>query len=146
MPIRLVLAFLILAGGIGAACAEGLSPLVVVTTSGEHRFDVELADEPGERSRGLMFRRSMPQDRGMLFDFRTDQDVSMWMQNTHLSLDMIFIRADGTVARVARNTVPFSTDMIASGEEVRAVLELNAGTAERIALKRGDRVKHPIFQ
>lgn len=146
MLVKVALAILVLIGGIGAACAEGLSPLIVVTTSGEHRFDVEVADDPNERARGLMFRRSMPQNRGMLFDFRTDQDVSMWMQNTYLSLDMVFIRADGTVARVTRDTTPFSTDMIPSGETVRAVLELNAGTARRIALARGDRIRHPMFR
>ncbi len=82
----------------------------------------------------------------MLFDFAKVEPVSMWMQNTYLSLDMLFIRADGTIARIAANTEPLSTRTIASGEPVLAVLELNAGTASRLGIKAGDRVEHPVFK
>jgi uncharacterized membrane protein (UPF0127 family) len=88
----------------------------------------------------------MPADQGMLFDFGRVEPVSMWMQNTYLSLDMLFIRPDGTVARIATNTEPLSTRTIASGEPVLAVLELNAGTTARLGIKPGDRVEHPLFK
>ena len=92
-----------------------------------------------------MFRRSLPADRGMLFDFARVEPVSMWMQNTYIPLDMLFIRADGTVARVAENAEPLSTRTIPSGEPVLAVLELLGGTAARLGIKAGDRVEHPLF-
>jgi uncharacterized membrane protein (UPF0127 family) len=93
-----------------------------------------------------MFRRSMPADRGMLFDFGKVQPISMWMQNTYIPLDMLFIRSDGTIARVAENAEPLSTRSIPSGEPVLAVLELNGGTARRLGIKAGDRVEHPLFR
>jgi uncharacterized membrane protein (UPF0127 family) len=103
-----------------------------------------MRDDEG-RSRGLMFRRSMPADHGMLFDFEQVAPVAMWMKNTYLSLDMLFIRPDGTIARIAADTEPQSTRVIPSGEPVLAVLELNAGTAARLGIKAGDWVKHPTF-
>ncbi|MBE7244272.1 hypothetical protein MHIMP23_15190 [Methylobacterium hispanicum] len=99
-----------------------------------------------ERARGLMFRRSMAPNHGMLFDFERVEPVAMWMKNTYLPLDMLFIRADGTVARVAADTEPLSTATILSGEPVLAVLELNAGTAARLGIRPGDRVDHPLFR
>jgi uncharacterized protein len=127
------------------AQAQGLTPLVISTRTGEHRFQVEFAATPEARSRGLMFRRSLPANQGMLFDFGRDEDVGMWMQNTYIPLDMLFIRADGRIARAERSTTPFSTDVIQAGEPVRAVLELNAGTARRIGLASGDVVRHAMF-
>ena len=85
-------------------------------------------------------------DQGMLFDFGRIEPVAMWMQNTYLPLDMLFIRADGTIARIAANTEPLSTRTIPSGEPVLAVLELNAGTAAKLGIKPGDRVEHPVFK
>mgnify|MGYP000265352216 CR=1 FL=1 len=120
-------------------------PLTVETSDGAHEFQVEMAVTPSERGRGLMFRQSMAADAGMLFDFGVDEEASMWMQNTYIPLDMIFILADGTVHRVARDTTPFSTEIITSKGPVRAVLELNAGTAKKIGLKRGDTIRHPMF-
>jgi uncharacterized protein len=92
-----------------------------------------------------MFRHHLPEDRAMLFDWGRVEPVSMWMRNTYVSLDMIFIAADGRVVRVAERTEPLSETTIASGVPVAAVLEVVAGTAERIGLKAGDRVHHPMF-
>jgi uncharacterized membrane protein (UPF0127 family) len=130
----------------GPPAAAELQNLEIVTKSGVHVFAVELAATDEERARGLMFRRELPEGRGMLFDFKQDAPVSMWMQNTYLSLDMIFIRADGRIARIAENTEPLSTRIISSGGPVRAVLEVIAGTARKLAIAPGDRVAHPLFR
>lgn len=118
--------------------------LTIVTGQGRFEFDVEIADDPVEQQRGLMFRTDLPTRRGMLFDFGQTRMVTMWMKNTPLPLDMIFIRADGTVARVAERTTPFSEDIVSSGEEVAFALELNAGVARLIGLKPGDRIEHRL--
>jgi uncharacterized membrane protein (UPF0127 family) len=143
------LALVVLAGlwlGLGQVAAQTIEKLTVVTASGRHDFDVEVMRTPEERAKGLMFRHFMPNHRGMLFDFQRVEPVSMWMQNTYISLDMIFIRADGSVARIAERTEPLSTRTIPSGEPVLSVLEVNAGIAERIGLKPGDRVEHSLFK
>lgn len=127
------------------AIAQALERLTIRTATGEHVFSVEVMRTPEERAVGLMERRFLPADRGMLFDFGETMPVSMWMKNTYLSLDMLFIRADGTIARIAERTEPLSTRVIPSGEPVLSVLELNAGTAARIGAKVGDRVDHPLF-
>jgi uncharacterized membrane protein (UPF0127 family) len=126
--------------------AQGLEALTVVSASGRHPFLVEVARTDADRAQGLMYRRHLAPDRGMLFDFERVEPISMWMQNTYISLDMIFIRPDGTVARIAQNTEPLSTRVISSGEPVLAVLEVVAGTASRLGLKPGDRVEHPLFR
>ena len=132
---------------VGTACAQALESLAIVSQGGQRQsFQVEVARNEADRAQGLMFRRSMPADRGMLFDFGRVEPVAMWMQNTYLPLDMLFIRPDGTIARVAANTEPLSTRTIPSGEPVLAVLELNAGTAARLGIKAGDRVEHPLFK
>jgi uncharacterized membrane protein (UPF0127 family) len=105
-----------------------------------------MAETDEQRSRGLMFRRSLPAGHGMLFDFKSDQVISMWMRNTYISLDMIFIRNDGTIVRIAENTEPLSERIISSGGPVRAVLEVIAGTSRRLGLGPGDRVAHPMFR
>ncbi|MBO6814336.1 MAG: DUF192 domain-containing protein [Rhizobiaceae bacterium] len=120
--------------------------LEIVTAAGSFRFSVEIADEADERSTGLMHRPRMLPTHGMLFDFGKTGPVMMWMENTPLSLDMVFIRSDGTIARIARNTTPFSRDIVSSGEPVSHVLELNAGMATLIGLKSGDRVRHRMFR
>jgi uncharacterized protein len=131
----------------GAVYAQALETLSIATQGGQKQsFRVEVARNDADRAQGLMYRRSMPADQGMLFDFGRVEPVSMWMQNTYLSLDMLFIRPDGTVARIAANTEPLSTRTIPSGEPVLAVLELNAGTAAKLGIKAGDRVEHPIFK
>jgi uncharacterized membrane protein (UPF0127 family) len=121
------------------------TPLAITTVTGEHRFTVEMAISPEQKARGLMFRTAMPADEGMLFDFGRDDIVTMWMRNTILSLDMIFIDRDGRVATIAERTTPFSEAIISSRVPVRAVLEVNAGVARRIGLRRGDRVRNVIF-
>ena len=128
------------------ANAQTLEKLTLVTASGRHDFQVEVMRTPDERAKGLMFRRFMPADRGMLFDFQRVEPVAMWMQNTYIPLDMIFIRADGSVARIAERTEPLSTRTIPSGEPVLSVLELNGGIAEKIGLKPGDKVEHGLFK
>jgi len=141
-----VLALLAWAGPLGYASAADTQILEIASKSGVHAFAVEMADTPEERARGLMFRKSLPVRQGMLFDFEQDQVVTMWMRNTYISLDMIFIRHDGTIARIAQNTTPLSERTISSGTPVRAVLEVIAGTARRLGLAPGDRVAHPMFQ
>lgn len=126
--------------------AQALEPLTIASGSERHAFQVEVARNDADRAQGLMFRRSMPADRGMLFDFERVAPVSMWMQNTYIPLDMLFVRRDGTIARIAENAEPLSTRSIPSGEPVLAVLELNGGTARRLGIKPGDRVEHPVFK
>lgn len=121
-------------------------PLTILSKAGPKRFEVEVMRDDAGRSRGLMFRRHMAADHGMLFDFERDEPVTMWMKNTYLPLDMVFIRPDGTVSRIAADTEPLSTAIIPSGSPVIAVLELNAGTAARLGLQAGDRVEHPMFK
>lgn len=128
------------------AAAFERGTLTVETEAGAaHRFEVELALEPADRSRGLMFRETMPADHGMLFDFERSQPVTMWMRNTILPLDMLFIEDTGRVAWVASDTTPFSEDLIEAPVPVRAVLELNAGTAKRLGIAPGARVVHRLF-
>jgi uncharacterized membrane protein (UPF0127 family) len=122
-----------------------IEPLTVATDSGAVMFTVEVADTDATRERGLMFRQRLPEDHGMLFDFGTPHQVAMWMKNTYISLDMVFIRKDGTVAYVAENTVPRSLDVIGVREPIMGVLELAGGTARRIGLRAGDIVYHRIF-
>ena len=120
--------------------------LEIVTARGVHTFAVELADNDEARGRGLMFRRELPEGTGMLFDFKRDLNVTMWMKNTYIPLDMIFIRSDGRIHRIAENTVPESEQIIAAGTSVRAVLEVIGGTARKLGIRPGDRVAHPIFR
>jgi len=132
-------------GPIGPAGAVDLQPLQISGRGGTHQFQVEFAITPEEKSRGLMFRRQLPAGRGMLFDFNQEQEVTMWMRNTYVSLDMIFIRADGRIHRIAENTEPLSERTISSNGPVRAVLEVVAGTARALGLGPGDRVSHAMF-
>ena len=92
-----------------------------------------------------MYRKELPEGKGMLFDFKTEQEVSFWMENTYIPLDMIFIRGDGTILRIAENTEPLSQRLVPSGGRVRGVLEVIAGTARKLGIAPGDRVAHPIF-
>lgn len=146
-PVRLLVFLAMVIAPLASARAQSFEPLTIVTQAGQrHAFQVEVARNDADRAQGLMYRRSMPADRGMLFDFGRVEPVAMWMQNTYLSLDMLFIQADGTIARIAANAEPLSTRTIPSGEPVLAVLELNGGTAARLGLRAGDRVEHPLFK
>jgi uncharacterized membrane protein (UPF0127 family) len=120
--------------------------LEIASKTGVHVFAVELAVTDEERQKGLMFRRSLPESYGMLFDFKRDQEVQMWMHNTYVSLDMIFIERDGRIRRIAENTETESDRIIPSGGPVRAVLEVAAGTAKRLGIEPGDRVASPTFR
>jgi len=123
----------------------GQQTLEIASKTGVHAFSVEIADTDAEREKGLMFRKELPEGRGMLFDFKHEQEVGFWMQNTYVSLDMIFIRGDGRILRIAENTEPLSTRIIPSNGPVRAVLEVVAGTARKYGIEAGDRVASPIF-
>ncbi|MCC7283565.1 MAG: DUF192 domain-containing protein [Acetobacteraceae bacterium] len=121
-------------------------PLLIETTRGaSHRFRVEMALSPDQQMIGLMFRPSVPPDGGMLFDWGSPRDSAMWMRNTITSLDMLFIRADGRIHRIAERTVPQSLNTIESRGPVRATLELAAGTSARLDIRPGDLVRQRIF-
>jgi uncharacterized protein len=143
----LCVAVLIPAGwGADSARAADLQPLEIVTKTGVVTFSVEVVDTDETRARGLMFRRELPDGYGMLFDFEREQEIGMWMENTYISLDMLFIRGDGRILRIAENTEPLSRRTIPSGGPVRAVLEVIGGTARKLGIAPGDRVAHPIFK
>jgi uncharacterized membrane protein (UPF0127 family) len=123
-----------------------LEQATVVGTDGEQlMFEVRLADTPETRQRGLMYVTALEPRHGMLFDFRETREVGMWMKNTPLSLDMLFIDAAGVIRRIAAETRPFSTETIRSGVPVRAVLEIRGGLAAELGIEPGDRVVHRIF-
>ncbi|MDP4822444.1 MAG: DUF192 domain-containing protein [Aestuariivirgaceae bacterium] len=119
--------------------------VVLETAEGGVLIAAEMATTPQARERGLMFRHRLAPDRGMLFVYDAPQPVAMWMKNTNIALDIIFIRADGVVVGIAENAVPQSEEMIESPEPALSVLEVAAGTVERIGLAIGDRVVHPVF-
>src|SRR5882724_3335083 len=139
----LVVLFATMAGhGVQAA---SIQPLEIVTKSGVHVFSVEMATTEQEKETGLMYRKELADGKGMLFDFSPEQEVSMWMKNTYISLDMIFIRADGRILRIAENTEPQSTKIIPSRGLAKGVLEVIAGTAKKYGIAPGDLVAHPLF-
>jgi uncharacterized membrane protein (UPF0127 family) len=123
-----------------------LDSLDIITSTGRHAFQIEIADNDTTRERGLMDRRYMAADHGMLFEFERDALVSFWMKNTYIPLDMIFISPSGVVTRITANAEPLSERVIPSGGPCIAVLELNGGTAASIGLKVGDKVRHPFFK
>jgi uncharacterized membrane protein (UPF0127 family) len=125
--------------------AAEFQTLEIVTRQGVQVFAIEFAATEEERATGLMYRRELPEGRGMLFDFSPQREVAMWMKNTYISLDMIFIRADGRIHRIAENTEPESTRLIQSQGPVKAVLEVAAGTTRRLVIAPGDKVGHPLF-
>jgi len=141
-----VLALFVWAGAVGPVAAADTEILEITSKTGVHVFAVEIAATDAQRTHGLMYRKSLPAGYGMLFDFKQDQMIAMWMRNTYVPLDMIFIRRDGTIARIAQNTVPLSERIISSGVPVRAVLEVIGGTARRLGLAPGDRVSHRMFR
>jgi uncharacterized membrane protein (UPF0127 family) len=124
---------------------SGKVALTIKSRSGAHAFKVEVAKTPAEQEKGLMFRTNIPKDEGMIFspypgEGGPPRDANFWMKNTPSPLDIIFIRADGTIARIAENTVPFSEVPIPSGEPVAAVLEINGGRSGELGIAEGDKV------
>jgi len=121
------------------------SELTILSAGNRHHFRIEWAKTSAAHKRGLMERRHMDADAGMLFDFAKSRQVYMWMKNTYIALDMLFVDRSGDIVGIAANTTPHSTKVIASPGKVLAVLELNAGTASRLSIKVGDMVSHEIF-
>jgi uncharacterized membrane protein (UPF0127 family) len=111
----------------------------------KHAFDVWLADTPARQAQGLMFVRSLPPARGMLFIHPAPRPISMWMKNTYIPLDMVFIDERGRVQQVIANTKPHSLDLVRSKDPALAVLEIAGGEAQRLGLKAGQRVHHPAL-
>jgi uncharacterized protein len=145
-PGRLLLGLLLLlAHPLSAEVVFETGSLTIESGSGTHSFEIELAVSPEQRRQGLMFRESLDDDQGMLFDFGRTAPVTMWMRNTLIPLDMLFIDAEGRIARIAADTEPLSDATIGSGGPVRAVLELAAGTSADLGIAVGDQVVHPIF-
>jgi uncharacterized protein len=146
------LVLVLLTGWTNGAAAQGSatferSGLIIETARGQqHRFDVELAVTPEQQAQGLMFRQQMAPDAGMLFLYDRPQGIAMWMKNTLIPLDMFFIDAKGRITGIEERTVPFSTQTIESPGLASAVLELNAGSAERLGIRIGDRLVHPAFR
>ena len=132
------------AGGAIAKMVE--EKLWLITSQGEREISVEVTDTPEDMAMGLMFRTSLPEGSGMLFPSPAPREANMWMRNTYIPLDMIFIRADGVVHRIEPMTEPLSETIIASNGDVLAVLELAGGAAAHFGLKVGDRVRHRIFK
>lgn len=123
-----------------------VEPLTIETATGEkHAFKVEVVKDETARNRGLMFRQSLPDDSGMLFDYDPPQSIAFWMKNTYISLDIIFIDAKGVILNIAANTTPLSLEQLRSAGEVRGVLEVKDGTTARLGVKAGDHVRHRIF-
>ena len=125
--------------------AAELQPLEIATQAGVKMFLVEMATTPEQKATGLMYRKRLPDGQGMLFDFSPVQQVSMWMKNTYIPLDMIFIGANGRILRIAENTEPLSTRIISSRGPAKGVLEVIGGTAKKYGITRGNRVSHPLF-
>jgi uncharacterized protein len=121
------------------------SELTIISKTGPHRFTVEVAQTPAQMEQGLMFRRTLADDAGMLFDFKQPTMATMWMRNTLIPLDMLFVDAQGRVVNIHERAVPESDNVIAAAAPVRYVIELNGGTAARLGLAPGDKVESPIF-
>jgi uncharacterized membrane protein (UPF0127 family) len=133
------------ASDVGSPDTQKLQAVTVVTQNGDQAFTAEFADTPNQRARGLMFRTRLPERQGMLFDFGRDQEIRMWMKNTLIPLDMIFIQSDGRIHRIEQHAKPGSLRPISSNGSVRAVLEMRAGTSKKYAIAPGDRVIHQLF-
>ena len=151
---RTLIAFIVTAGlALSAYAAEITGPqpklptaaLVIDTAKGPSQFTVEMATAWPQQERGLMFRKSLAPNEGMLFDFGKEQETAFWMKNTLIPLDMLFIKANGTIARVAANAKPLSEESIPSYEPVRAVLEIAGGRAAQLGIRPGDRARSAVF-
>ena len=141
---KLIIALLLIASFSNGFAAETES-LVIRSADKQHLFSVEVVSTPQARADGLMYRTSLPADGGMLFNFGKTEPVSMWMKNTAIPLDMLFIRADGTITNIAERTVPQSLTPVAASEPVPFVLEINGGVSARLGIRAGDKAQHPLF-
>ncbi|MFQ5939789.1 MAG: DUF192 domain-containing protein [Alphaproteobacteria bacterium] len=151
VPLALAVLFLaVVCGGTPAQAAGHVametSELTIESAAGRHRFQVELATTPEQRAWGLMFREALAPDAGMLFDYAGERPAGMWMKNTLIPLDMLFIDGGGRIVNIVERAVPGSLEIIPSAGPVKGVLELNGGTAARLGIMPGDRVVHPMFQ
>jgi uncharacterized protein len=149
MPLRrLLLTLLLLFAALPAWGLETFttSELTIVTAGGPQKFKIELALSDAQMEQGLMFRRSLAPDAGMLFDFKRPVPVTMWMKNTLIPLDVVFLDAGGRVVDIHERAVPQSLDQIAAKGPARYVVELNGGTAARLGIRPGDRVTSPYFE
>lgn len=134
--------------GLGISAQAGdfdFTPLAIETATGRHVFEVELANSRESRERGLMFRDVLAPDRGMLFDYEIPRHITMWMKNTLIPLDMVFLDPAGRVVKISVDATPGSLESIESDGRVRAVLELLAGTVARIDVRPGDKIYHQVF-
>ncbi len=123
----------------------GQSELTILSTGHKHAFSVEIAKTADQRNRGLMFRKTMAQKSGMLFLFSEFQDITMWMKNTYIPLDILFLNQNGRIVHIAKSTVPESLDHIFAPVPSISVLELNAGVTSSLNIKVGDKIEHPFF-
>jgi uncharacterized membrane protein (UPF0127 family) len=146
LPQALRLVVLLLIWSVAPLRAAELQSLAIITKTRTYDFLVEVALTEADQARGLMFRRELSMGTGMLFGFVRDREAGFWMKNTYVSLDLIFIRADGRILRIAANAKPLSERLIPSRGPVRGVLEVLAGTAARLNIAPGDRVVHPLFR
>ena len=121
------------------------SEIWVESGSSQYHFFVEIAETRSQRQRGLMFRPDLPQNTGMLFDFGEETQLSMWMKNTFIPLDMLFVNKQGTIHRIVENTTPLSLKTIPGGAPTMVVIEFNAGVTRRLGIRPGDRIIHGIF-
>ena len=127
--------------------SPAVEPVTVETAAGvKHIFNVEVVKEVKARDRGLMFRQSLPDDGGMLFDYDPPQAISFWMKNTYIPLDIIFIDAKGEILNIAAETTPLSLQPLPSTGAARGVLEVKGGTCARLGIKAGDHVRYRIFE
>ena len=145
LPLAAGFLWLGLAPGAAQLASFPTAELTIATASGSHKFKVEVATSPEQLEQGLMFRRSLAPDAGMVFDFKAPQPVMMWMKNTLIPLDMLFVDQQGRIINIHERAVPGSLDPIAATAPARAVIELNGGTAAHLGIKPGDRVTFPIF-
>ncbi len=128
-----------------AAQQKRVENLTIVSGGKSHQFSIEVAETEQQKSLGLMFRKSLAPGSGMLFPYRQPQELTMWMRNTYIPLDMVFIKPNGTIHRIAENTEPFSEEIVASKGNVTAVLELAGGVIRKLGIKAGDKVVHRHF-
>lgn len=148
MAVAALACLVALVAGSSAPRAEspfGRAVVEIDTATGLHRFNVEVASTPSQHAAGLMYRAELAPDAGMLFLFERERVVGMWMKNTLIPLDMVFIAGDGRVVSIAENTMPLSERVITSGAPVRAVLEVKGDTVRRLGLRPGDRVRYELL-